>query len=50
MEEGLKARIQKASELLDTLLEVPLEDRDWDRINAVIKAISHNTNILNGAI
>jgi hypothetical protein len=50
MKEGLEARILKASELLNKLLKTPLENRDWERVNAVVKAISHNTNLLNGAI
>lgn len=50
MEAGLVARIEKAEKLLSELIEIPLDDRDWARINAVYDSISHNNKILKGAI
>ena len=50
MDEALKDRIQSATQLLHKLLEVPLDTRDFTRINAVLKAIEHNNKILHGMI
>lgn len=50
MDEGLTYRIKASEALLQNLLNTPLEDRDWTRISAIIKAISHNNKILKGAI
>ena len=50
MTEGLTARIDCAKKLLNELLEVPLIERDFARITAVIDSISHNNKLLYGAI
>lgn len=50
MDAGLRARIEAAEELLRTLLEVSLIDRDWNRIADVVNAISHNNKLLKGII
>ncbi len=50
MDEGLIARINAASTLRDLLLGEPLETRDISPLNSVIKAINHNTAILEGNI
>ena len=50
MDEGLIARINAASTLLNLLLDEPLETRDFSRLNSVINAINHNTAILEGNI
>lgn len=50
MEEAYKERISRAKELLDSLLDIPLEQRDTARITAVIKAIEHNTKLMKGEI
>lgn len=50
MEEAYKTRIDKAKELLNALLDVPLKERDITRINDVLKAIEHNRKLLKGEI
>lgn len=50
MEEAYKTRIDKAKELLNALLDVPLQQRDITRINDVLKAIEHNKKLLKGEI
>lgn len=50
MDAGLRARITAGQELLDFLLSVPLEDRDWRRITDVVNAINHNNKLLHGEI
>lgn len=50
MNEGLLDRVKKASELLITLLQVPLVHRDFSRISAVLKSIKHNNNLLYGMV
>lgn len=50
MSEGLLDRLNKASNLLNELLEVPLNDRDFHRIAAVIKSIEHNNKLLHGMV
>jgi len=50
MHTALKARVEAAKALLIKLHEVPLLERDDARINAVIKAISHNRELLSGKL
>lgn len=50
MEEGLTARIEKAKELLQALLDVHYSEQDTSRINAVAKALQHNTKLLKGEV
>jgi hypothetical protein len=50
MEEAYKERISRAKELLDSLLDIPLEQRDTARITAVVKAIEHNRKLMKGEI
>ncbi len=50
MEEAYKTRIDKAKELLNALLDVPLQQRDITRINDVLKSIEHNRKLLKGEI
>ena len=50
MDAGLRARIEAGERLLHQLLEVPLADRDWRRINDVVNAINHNNKLLHGEI
>lgn len=50
MEEAYTTRIDKAKELLNALLDVPLKERDITRINDVLKAIEHNRKLLKGEI
>ena len=50
MEEAYQKRIDKAKELLNALLDVPLEQRDTYRINDVVKAIEHNRKLMEGEV
>lgn len=50
MVEGLIGRIERASKLLDKLLEVHLIDRDFQRISAVLRSIEHNNKLLHGMV
>ena len=50
MDAGLRARIEAAEELLRILLDVPLSDRDWNRVADVVNAINHNNKLLKGII
>lgn len=50
MDAGLRARIEAGERLLHQLLEAPLADRDWRRINDVVNAINHNNKLLHGEI
>ena len=50
MDEAYKTRIDKAKELLNALLDVPLEERDTTRINDVVKAIEHNRKLMEGEV
>lgn len=47
IEEGAKARIAKAKELLAKLVEIPLASRDFVRIRDVSKAIDFYETLLN---
>ena len=48
MTEGLMARKLAAKKLLRELLNTPLNNRDELRISDVLKAIKHNTELLDG--
>lgn len=50
MDDGLKARIEAAENLLIKLLDVPLSNRDWNRIADVVNSITHNNKLLKGII
>lgn len=50
MGDGLKARIEAAENLLIKLLDVPLSNRDWNRIADVVNSINHNNKLLKGII
>lgn len=45
-DEALVVRIDKAKKLLDSLLEVPIKDRDFNRIKDIVEAISFNQKLL----
>ena len=49
-EEAYQKRIDRAKELLNALLDVPLEQQDTYRINAVVKAIEHNRKLMEGEV
>lgn len=50
MDAGLKARIEAAENLLIKLLDVPISNRDWNRIADVVNSITHNNKLLKGII
>lgn len=48
MDEGLKARILAAKAVLREIHDQPLKSRDEKRLNAVLAAIRHNQQLLEG--